>query len=130
MSKLTTWFFVLVLTIPLLIPLMKAGYPVTHDGLWAVVRQAEMHRELKDGQFPPRWSDYLNHGYGYPLFTFTYPLPYYAGTFLKLINIGLVESVKILFVLSVFISAFFMYKLGSILRDKTSGLFAALYYLS
>ncbi|OGG21560.1 hypothetical protein A3D03_02485 [Candidatus Gottesmanbacteria bacterium RIFCSPHIGHO2_02_FULL_40_13] len=112
------------------LPFYKTGYFTTHDGEWSVIRLSEMVREVKDLQFPPRWSDYLNHGYGYPLFTFTYPLPYYAGTFLKLINIGLVESVKILFVLSVFISAFFMYKLGSILRDKTSGLFAALYYLS
>lgn len=89
-----------------------------------------MVREVKDLQFPPRWSDYLNHGYGYPLFTFTYPLPYYAGILLKLMKFSLVDSIKILFVLSVFLSAFFMYKLGSILSNRTDGLFSALYYLS
>ena len=112
------------------LPFYKTGFFTTHDGEWSVIRLAEMVREVKDLQLPPRWSDYLNHGYGYPLFTFTYPLPYYAGILLKIMKLGLVDSIKILFVLSVFLSAFFMYKLGSILRDKTSGLFAALYYLS
>lgn len=112
------------------LPFYKTGFFTSHDGEWSVIRLAEMIREVKDLQFPPRWSDYLNHGYGYPLFTFTYPLPYYAGILLKLMRFSLIDSIKILFVLSVFLSAFFMYKLGEILRDKTSGLFAALYYLS
>lgn len=112
------------------LPFYRTGFFTSHDGEWSVIRLAEMVREVKDLQFPPRWSDYLNHGYGYPLFTFTYPLPYYAGTLLKLMRFSLIDSIKILFVLSVFLSAFFMYKLGAILRDKTSGLFAALYYLS
>ena len=129
MSKLTTWFFVLVLTIPLLIPLMKAGYPVTHDGLWAVVRQAEMHRELKDGQFPPRWSNYLNHGYGYPLFSFTYPLPYLLGEVFVLSGFGLVTSVKLLFALSVLGSAVSFFLLGNYLWSKWGGLVATAFYL-
>ena len=33
-----------------------------------------MVRELKEAQFPPTWAGYLNHGYGYPLLLFTYPL--------------------------------------------------------
>jgi len=129
MSKFTTWLFVLVLTIPLLIPLVKAGYPVTHDGLWAVVRQAEMHRELKDGQFPPRWSNYLNHGYGYPLFSFTYPLPYLLGEMFVLSGFGLVTSVKLLFALSVLGSAVSFFLLGNYLWSKWGGLVATAFYL-
>lgn len=112
------------------LPFYKTGFFATHDGEWSVIRLAEMVREVKDLQFPPRWSDYLNHGYGYPLFSFTYPLPYYAGILLKLIRFGLIDSIKILFILSVFLSALSMYKLGSILSNKTGGLFSALYYLS
>lgn len=57
-------------------PFFKSGYFATQDGEWAIVRLAEMGRELRDIQIPPRWSDFLNHGYGYPLFLFTYPFPY------------------------------------------------------
>lgn len=133
MSYLRNYFHLIIIFIFCILftlPFYKTGFFATHDGEWSVIRLAEMVREVKDLQFPPRWSDYLNHGYGYPLFSFTYPLPYYAGILLKLIRFGLVDSIKILFILSVFLSALFMYKLGSILSNKTGGLFSALYYLS
>ncbi len=112
------------------LPFYRSGFFSTHDGEWSIIRLAEMVREVKDLQFPPRWADFLNHGYGYPLFSFTYPLPYYAGVLLKFMKFSLVDSIKILFLLSVFLSTYFMYKLGSILHNKTSGLYSALYYLS
>ncbi len=87
-----------------------------------------MFREIKDLQFPPRWSDYLNHGYGYPLFSFTYPFPYYLGFGIKLIGFGFIQSVKILFVLSVLLSALFMYLLGRELAGETAGFIAAVFY--
>ena len=129
MSKFATWFLVLLLSIPLLIPLFRVGYPVTHDGLWAVVRQAEMHRELKDGQFPPRWSNYLNHGYGYPLFSFTYPLPYLVGEVFVLVGFGLIGTLKILFALSVLGSAIGFFLLGRYLWGTWGGLVATAFYL-
>lgn len=110
-------------------PYFKTGFFPTHDGEWAVIRTAEMKRELKDLQIPPRFAGYLNHGYGYPLFNFTYPMPFYITASLNLARVGLVDSVKIVFVLSVFLSAVFMYLLGRELGGNYAGFLSALFYV-
>lgn len=110
-------------------PFFSSGYFTTHDGEWAIVRMSEMQRELRDLQIPPRWSDYLNHGYGYPLFSYTYPGPFYAGIVLRLFKIGLTDSVKIIFIGSVAISAVSMFLLGRTLAGNYAGLIASLFYV-
>ncbi len=132
MNKKTVFFvaFCLIfLSLGIIWPFLKSGYFPTDDGEWAVVRLAEMHRELKDLQLPPRWSGFLNHGFGYPLFLFTYPLPYYLGEIFNLLNFGLVNSIKIVFILSVLLSGLTMFLLGSKLWGKWAGLVSALFYL-
>lgn len=130
MKKIALWLLgILIVCIPVILPLLKSGFFPTHDGEWAVVRLAEMHRELRDSQIPPRWSDFLNHGYGYPLFLFTYPFPYYAGEVLHLAGFGLVNSIKILFVLSVILSGIFMFFLGRELEGEAAGFIAAAFYV-
>ncbi len=106
------WLGLLLLCLPIIRPFLSRGYFPTQDGEWAVVRLAEMHRELKDGQFPPRWAGYLNHGYGYPLFLFTYPFPYYLAEFFHLTGFSLISAIKAIFILSVIGSAVCMYFLG------------------
>lgn len=109
-------------------PFFRPGFFETHDGEWAIVRLAEMQREIKDKQFPPRWADYLNHGFGYPLFNFTYPFPFYAGSVLRLFDVGLTASIKIIFVASVFLSALFMFLLARELAGEYAGFLAAIFY--
>ena len=79
--------------IPVILPYLSSGYFPTHDGEWAVVRAGEMFREIRDMQFPPRYSTVLNFGYGYPLFNFAYPFPYYVSTFLHVFQIGFIDSI-------------------------------------
>jgi hypothetical protein len=71
----------------------------------------EMFTTLKLGQFPPRFVPDLSFGYGYPLFNFVFPLPYYIGSFFHLIGFTLVESVKLVFFVSIPLSYLSMYKL-------------------
>ncbi|MBI2617175.1 glycosyltransferase family 39 protein [Candidatus Gottesmanbacteria bacterium] len=111
-------------------PFFQAGFFETHDGEWAIIRLAEMQRELRDFQIPARWSDYLNHGYGYPLFQFTYPLPFYLGALISLSNIGLTTTIKILFVASVFLSGVGMYFLGRKISSSFGGLLGTLFYIA
>ena len=120
---------ILLLALPLVWPFFQSGYFTTHDGLWAVVRQGAMHRAVMAGHFPVRWAGSLNHGYGYPLFLFTYPLPYYLGEVFNLAGFGLVNAVKLLFVISVFLSGLAMFWLGKELWGKWGGLLAAGLYL-
>lgn len=110
-------------------PFFHEGFFPTHDGEWAVIRAAEMQREIKDIQIPPRWADYLNHGFGYPLFQFTYPLPFYLTTGLRVLHFSLVDAVKTVFIGSVFLSALFMYLLGRELAGNYAGLLTAIFYV-
>src|SRR3989338_11152502 len=119
--------FLLIISLPVILPFFHQGYFPTHDGEWAVVRMAEMFREIRDHQFPARYSGYLNFGYGYPLFNFAYPFPYYLGTGLHLLGFGFVDSVKIIFAMTVPLSALFMFLAsrelwGSILAGFSSAL--------
>lgn len=110
------------------IPFLRPGFFPTHDGEWTVVRLSEMQREVKDLQIPPRWADYLNHGFGYPLFSYTYPFPFYIGVVLRLFHIGLVNSVKIIFVASLFLGTISMFLLGRELAGDYAGFIASLFY--
>ena len=89
------------ITLPLVLPYFHNGYFPTHDGEWAVVRLSDMYREIRDGQIPARYSGNLNFGYGYPLFNFAYPLPYYIGVVIHFFRVGFVDTIKLLFALSI-----------------------------
>lgn len=124
------FLFALAISIPVILPFFRSGYFPTHDGEWAVVRMAEMFREIRDYQFPPRYSDYLNFGYGYPLFNFAYPFPYYLGTGLHFLGFGFVDSVKIIFAMTVPLSALFMFLASRELwRSTLAGFVSALLYI-
>jgi len=99
----------LLITIPIVLPYAHKGYFPTHDGEWAVVRLGDMFREIRDHQFPPRYSGNLNFGFGYPLFEFAYPLPYYAGLIVHFLKFSFVDSIKLLFAGTVVVSTIFMY---------------------
>lgn len=121
--------FAFLISFPLIIPYLKPGFFPTHDGEWAVVRLSEMYREIKDLQFPARFSGYLNFEYGYPLFNFVYPLPYYIGLLFVFLKLGFVNSIKILFSLSIIFSAFSMFLLSaSVWKNKWAGIISAIIY--
>src|SRR5688572_1719993 len=124
------FLFTFLISIPLILPFMQKGYFPTHDGEWAVVRMGDMFRSLRDQQLPVRYSGNLNFSYGYPLFNFTYPAPYYIGTVFHFFNIGFVDSVKLLFALSVIVSSLTMFLLATeIWKNKIAGLLSAVFYL-
>lgn len=129
---LNAFFILLIIIFCFLIgrPFFKRGYFPTQDGEWAIVRLSEMKREAKDLQIPPRWSGFLNHGYGYPLFNFVYPFPYYLGLIPNFLGFTLTDSIKILFAGSIFLSGVGMYFLGKYLRDEWTGFIISIFYLA
>ena len=121
---------IILLSILLILPFSHQGFFPTHDGEWAVVRLTDMYRELKEFQLPPRYSGNLNFGYGYPLFNFAYPFPYYLGFILKAVGFGFVDSIKILFAASVPLSGIGMYYLSKyIWNSRYSGFNSAILYM-
>lgn len=125
------FFILLIILLSLLVtlPFFKSGYFPTHDGQWAVVRLGAMHRAVLDRHFPARWSGNQNFTYGYPLFEFTYPFPYYLGEVLKLAKFSLVFSVKLIFVISVLISGIAMFLFSREIFGNFGGLISSVFYM-
>lgn len=119
-KKALTILLLLIFILPAIWPLLHPGFFVSDDGNWMIIRLAAFHQALKSGQFPVRFLPTLNHGYGYPVTNFLYPLPFYLGEAVHLLGFGFVDSVKILFAGSLVLGAVFMY--------LYAGFFAAIIY--
>ncbi len=108
--------------------LFKTGYYPMHDDL-QVMRLYEMERCLRDGQLPCRLSPDMGYGYGQPMFNYYSVFPYYLGMIPRLFGVQLVDTVKILFFLSLFVSGIFTYLLASSFFTPLAALAAAFAYM-
>lgn len=117
----------LLLSLSLLWPLFAAPYFTHHDDV-QIIRLYEMDKCFKDGQIPCRWVPDLGGLYGYPLFNYYAPLPYYFGELVYFITNNLIISVKVMFAVS-FIGAYvFMYLLASKFWGKMGGALSGIFY--
>ncbi|HEX7041823.1 MAG TPA: 6-pyruvoyl-tetrahydropterin synthase-related protein [Patescibacteria group bacterium] len=110
-SKLTIFILILLglLILPSLLPLIHSGFFLSDDGNWMVIRFSAFYEAIRQGQFPPRFLVRLNHGYGYPVADFLYPLFMYIGLPIKLLGMNFVNTVKIIFGLSIIFSGIFTF---------------------
>jgi len=89
-----------------------------------------MDKILREGQFPPRWVGDLNYGYGYPVFLFNYPFPSAFASGIHWFGFSYIWSVKITFLLSMILSAFFAFIFFSYLfKSRYAGFVGGLFYL-
>jgi hypothetical protein len=108
--------------------LFHTGWYTSHDGVYHILRTEEALRMLKLGQFPLRWAGTLDQGFGIPLWSFIYPLPYYAAAALSYF-IGAVWAVKSVVVISYLMGGVGIYfLLGS--KNKWVGMTLAVLYLA
>lgn len=129
-SNAFIFLFAILISLPLILPYFQKGYFPTHDGEWAVVRLTDMYREIRDLQIPARYSGNLNFGYGYPLFNFAYPFPYYLGVFIHFFHVGFVDTIKLLFAISVPLSFFFMFLASKkVWKSTSAGFISAMLYI-
>lgn len=104
-NKLFWLIIVVFTTIPALMGIIHAGFFVSDDGHWMIIRLSSFYEALVSGQFPVRFLPRLNQGIGYPVADFLYPLFLYLGSFLHLVKIPFVLDVKILLIGSMVASA-------------------------
>jgi hypothetical protein len=92
-----------------LAPIFRAGFIVTDDANWMIIRLSAFYQSLRDGQFPVRLLGRLNHSYGYPVANFLYPGFLYVGSVLHLIGFSFRSSIEIILVGSVTSSVVFLF---------------------
>ena len=120
----------LILSVPAVKNLFIPGGFTSHDLTHHVIRQVSMDKLLSDGQFPPRWSDDLNQGYGYPVFLFNYPLPSLIGEIFHRAGLDFVDSVKAILFLGLTLGVIGMYLfLKEFLEDELAASLGAMFYL-
>lgn len=113
---------ILIFCIPAVWALFVKGYFGASDDLH-IAWLYELDRVVRLGQIPPRFVPDLSFGFGYPLFNFVFPLPFYIGEIFHLLGLSLVDSIKGVFFISMPLSGIFMYLL---LREFTKNSFAFL----
>ena len=128
MKKLWPGFLVLILSWFAVVPLFQPGFFSMHDDT-QVARVFEMTKVLRDGHFPVRFVQDLGYGYGYPLFNFYAPLPYYFSAFLTLLGINVLTATKLMFLVGILLSGFFMYCWISQKWGKFAGLISSVIYV-
>lgn len=118
----------LILALSLLWPLFAAPYFTHHDDV-QIIRIFEMNKCFLDHQIPCRWVPDLGGLYGYPIFNYYAPLPYYFGELVYFITHSLLISAKLMFVFSFIGSYIFMYLLASKFWGKLGGTLSAIFYV-
>jgi hypothetical protein len=127
-SKKIFWLILsLLFTLPTILSLLKPGYFNMHDDL-QMMRLLQMEKCLKDGQIPCRWVPDMGYGYGYPLFNFYPPLPFYFGQIFRFFGISFVWSAKLIFVSQHLFSALAMFAFASALFSPFSAFLATVFY--
>lgn len=119
---------VVLTTIPAFKTLFFVGYFNHHDDL-QVMRIYEMEKCFHDGQIPCRWIPDMGYGYGYPLFNYYPPFPFYVGTLIRFITpLQIVDTVKVLFALQIIVAAVLMYLFARQWWGRWGGILSAVFY--
>jgi len=123
-TKLKNFFWIVLLLLLAFFGVKALFHPrfyTSHDGHHQLIRLMHFDRGLRDGQLPVRWAGTALEGYGYPLFIFTYRLPFWIGEAWRLLGNSLVDSVKFSFVLAYWLSGITIFLfLRDFVRNKSA----------
>lgn len=95
-----------------------------------VFRLYEYDKCVADLQIPCRWAPDAGFGYGEPVFNFYMQIPYLIGEIFHIVGFQLIDSIKILFILSLVGSAISMFFLArQIWGNNLSAILSAVVYV-
>lgn len=127
-TKILFFLLAVVITIPAIFGLIHQGFFPTDDGNWMVIRFSAFYEALRNGQFPVRFLFRLNNGFGYPVADFLYPLFMYLGVPIHVLGFNFVNTIKVIFGLSLVFSSIFVFSWLRKLFDNSSALLGAILY--
>ena len=114
--------------LPTILRMLRPGIFSMQD--FHIFRLFEFDKCIVDLQIPCRWSPDVANGYGQPLFNFYGPLVYVFGEIFHFVGFSFINSIKILFSLSLLLSGLSMYLLGTDLwKNRLSAFICALIYV-
>ncbi len=124
-----TVIFISTISILTLKDLFLHGLFTSHDGPHQIVRAFYYHQLLFEGQIPPRWVGGLNFGFGYPLFIFSYHLPWWINEIFLLLKLNIIDAVKMTFLTGFMVSGISMYLFQKRLFGRLAAFVGSIIYL-
>lgn len=119
---------ILILVIPTFYRMVRVGMFSTQD--FHIFRLVEFDKCVKSLQVPCRWSPDAGLGYGEPIFNYYGQFAYAVGEVFHLFGVSFIDSIKILFVISLLGSALAMYFLAKkIWKNKFGALTSSILYI-
>jgi len=121
--KLVPYMIILFLSFLTIQPLLSSGFFPMHDDT-QVARVIVMAHALLHGQFPVRMVSDLGYGYGYPIFNFYGPLPYYVGGILHVLGLDALTATKLMIGIGVVIGSISIFLCSASIFGTLGGLFS------
>lgn len=128
MKRLLAGIAVFCLSLLAIRPLFSSGYFPMHDDT-QIARVITMGRSLSEGQFPVRMVADLGFGYGYPIFNFYGPLPYYFGGILYALGVPALLATKLMFAAGIILPAITLYAVVSGMLGIPAAVVSSLLYI-
>jgi hypothetical protein len=122
-------FCIVIISIFTLKDLFKPGFYTSHDGIHQIARLFYFDQALQDGQIPPRWAGGLLNGFGYPLFIFSYHMPWLIAEPMHLAGLSIIDSVKMTFLVGFIFSGIAMYLYQKELFGRIAAVAGTVIYL-
>lgn len=97
------------LLLPIIFPLLQKGFFISDDGEWMIIRFSAFYEMIRGGEFPVRFLQRLNNGFGYPVANFLYPGYLYLGVPIHVLGFSFIDTIKILMGSSMVFSVVFCY---------------------
>lgn len=120
---------ILISTVPV-VSIFRDGVYQSGDFNLHIFRAMDFYTALQDGAILPSWAGRLNNNFGYPLFVFLNPLPYYIISLFHFFGFNFVVSMKIFLSLTYILSGVFMYVfVNKLSSNKMAAFIAGVFYL-
>lgn len=123
---------VLLLFISLLpiVSIFRAGAYESGDFILHLYRVVDFYKAITEGIFIPSWAERLNASFGYPLFIFINPAPYYFISLFHGLGFSFIAGMKIFLASTYVLSGLFMFILVKrMYKNESAAFFSAIIYL-
>ena len=117
----------LLLSLPAFSLMLRPGIYTMHD--FHIFRQYEFDKCIQAKNFPCRWAPDAGLGYGEPVFNFYGQFPYWIGEIIHSFGFQIIDTVKLLFILSLVLSAFTMFIFARTYWGNLGGIISAIFYI-
>jgi uncharacterized membrane protein len=127
--KINLFYLLILISLLPIISIFRSGSYESGDMTTNAIKTIAYYDSFAEGNIIPAWAGELNAGYGYPMFIFAYPLPYYITTLFHVLGFSFVNCVKLFLAFSYVLSGITMYLFLREEINKKSAIIGSIFYL-